>query len=573
MGPMFPRLHVKDAAEKGGPRAPPRNKMALYEQLSIPSQRFNHRLLPLSHNPATNVVHPVSSSQGSGCDRHALFPLRLPLSAPSHISEKFRVHESDAANTSYSTSQVKARKRARAEEDFAVPVYVQLKAGLGRGQSGTIRSTSDQSMKTLSASNRDLRQEARDQQTANSNRLQDELVVDTEKLIDSRQRNDSLMVEHPRICSDDNDDHCNLSGERTRGSELIGGREGDDLSDESMISVSGLGVSPDDVVEIMGQKQFWKARRALVNQQRVFAVQVFELHRLIKVQQLIAESPHLLLEDVSLKVPPQNKLTIKIIQPPIQNPDHREGSEKHTHRIEQLAENGVSNRSFSTVLRSHRTHVGDTHSIPAATDNSKAGFWSYHQQSPPKHQWLIPVMSPSEGLVYKPYPGPGCMGPYNGQGPSPFVSSFMGPAYGVPTHFPTYGALMMRPNFSGSSIEQIHRFHQWSEENPDMNLQHQSSCNEPKQNLAAGPPPENFRESEIQLSTGSSPGERPIEGAGGVLPLFPMAPRESSGGSELNKSSQQPTRVIKVIPHDCRSATESVAWIFRSIQEERRLHE
>ncbi|KAL2545821.1 hypothetical protein Fot_15054 [Forsythia ovata] len=36
MGPMFPRLHVNDA-EKGGPRAPPRNKMALYEQLSIAS--------------------------------------------------------------------------------------------------------------------------------------------------------------------------------------------------------------------------------------------------------------------------------------------------------------------------------------------------------------------------------------------------------------------------------------------------------------------------------------------------------------------------------------------------------
>ena len=41
-GPMFPRLHVNDA-EKGGPRAPPRNKMALYEQFSIPSQRFNLR--------------------------------------------------------------------------------------------------------------------------------------------------------------------------------------------------------------------------------------------------------------------------------------------------------------------------------------------------------------------------------------------------------------------------------------------------------------------------------------------------------------------------------------------------
>ena len=42
-GPMFPRLHVNDT-EKGGPRAPPRNKMALYEQLSIPSQRSSHSL-------------------------------------------------------------------------------------------------------------------------------------------------------------------------------------------------------------------------------------------------------------------------------------------------------------------------------------------------------------------------------------------------------------------------------------------------------------------------------------------------------------------------------------------------
>ncbi|KAL4580817.1 hypothetical protein LXL04_017021 [Taraxacum kok-saghyz] len=39
-GPMFPKLHVNHT-EKGGPRAPPRNKMALYEQLSVPSQRLN----------------------------------------------------------------------------------------------------------------------------------------------------------------------------------------------------------------------------------------------------------------------------------------------------------------------------------------------------------------------------------------------------------------------------------------------------------------------------------------------------------------------------------------------------
>lgn len=55
--PMFPRLHVNDT-EKGGPRAPPRNKMALYEQFSIPSQRFN----PAS---SSNTVSMASSSQVS----------------------------------------------------------------------------------------------------------------------------------------------------------------------------------------------------------------------------------------------------------------------------------------------------------------------------------------------------------------------------------------------------------------------------------------------------------------------------------------------------------------------------
>lgn len=62
MGPMFPRLHVNDA-DKGGPRAPPRNKMALYEQLSIPSQRFNPAVMPLNPNSTSSVVPTAFSSQ------------------------------------------------------------------------------------------------------------------------------------------------------------------------------------------------------------------------------------------------------------------------------------------------------------------------------------------------------------------------------------------------------------------------------------------------------------------------------------------------------------------------------
>lgn len=43
---LFPRLHVAET-KKAGPRGPPRNKMALYEQLTIPSHRYKMSPLPL----------------------------------------------------------------------------------------------------------------------------------------------------------------------------------------------------------------------------------------------------------------------------------------------------------------------------------------------------------------------------------------------------------------------------------------------------------------------------------------------------------------------------------------------
>ncbi|KAL2650079.1 hypothetical protein R1flu_018207 [Riccia fluitans] len=45
-GALFPRLHVKET-KRVGPRAPPRNKMALYEQFSFPSNRFVSPTVPL----------------------------------------------------------------------------------------------------------------------------------------------------------------------------------------------------------------------------------------------------------------------------------------------------------------------------------------------------------------------------------------------------------------------------------------------------------------------------------------------------------------------------------------------
>jgi EARLY FLOWERING 3 protein len=83
MSPMFPRLHVNDT-EKGGPRAPPRNKMALYEQLSIPSQGFTSgsaSMLPILPSNGSSLTPLMSSGYVSSITYAFLF-----------LSIKFIVH-------------------------------------------------------------------------------------------------------------------------------------------------------------------------------------------------------------------------------------------------------------------------------------------------------------------------------------------------------------------------------------------------------------------------------------------------------------------------------------------------
>lgn len=66
-GPLFPRLHVNDT-DKGGPKPPPRNKMGLYEQLSIPSQRLTDApaaMLPLPLVYGGTLANSDSSNQVS----------------------------------------------------------------------------------------------------------------------------------------------------------------------------------------------------------------------------------------------------------------------------------------------------------------------------------------------------------------------------------------------------------------------------------------------------------------------------------------------------------------------------
>ncbi|XP_027081573.2 protein EARLY FLOWERING 3-like [Coffea arabica] len=702
MGPMFPRLHVNDT-EKGGPRAPPRNKMALYEQLSIPSQRFKHGVVPINSNSSANGIPPVSSSQGNGQQMGAFCSHQLPL--PGQATEKSASNYSDSSAPLMPVEQ----KKKLEEDDFRVPIFMQSNMGQDRGKTysnmdrGKLFSSSpaytEHSTKIVPVADNEprqtvdigpsVRQEGRSQNEENTR----ESMGGREQSIKSVSISSSLNkaevgLRQPETylrpesrnnsvdkCSRfSNADHNLLPDHRaeTHSKSRIPGNNvfdeptmgisnpnssvsrfdfqaeeerifddtescedktcrslptgiadrDDDSSETSMVdSISGLEISPDDVVGIIGQKHFWKARRAIVNQQRVFAVQVFELHRLIKVQRMIAGSPHLLLEDSAylgkpIKGSAPKKLPIDYIVKAIPNVSKQKNdSEKPNHKIECSAENTVGKASLSSVqngshLPSHRPFSANS---PATGDYS-SGSWCFPQ--PQEHQWLIPMMSPSEGLVYKPYPGPGYMAPACGgcgpPGSSPMMGNFLNPAYGIPAshhyqamggvppfaapagpqgYFPPYGMAVLSQGITGSAGEQMNHFAapgpygQSPRLGPNYDIQRQNSSNVPNQKSGAIPDAvqlHSSRESELQISTASSPSER-VQGSGrgnaaergDVLPLFPTTPvvEAPSGHIQQPREVSHSARVIKVVPHNGRLATESVARIFQSIQEERKQYD
>ncbi|MCI23189.1 protein EARLY FLOWERING 3-like, partial [Trifolium medium] len=159
------------------------------------------------------------------------------------------------------------------------------------------------------------------------------------------------------------------------------------------------------------------------------------------VQQLIAGSPDLLFEDAAFlgKSLPDGstpkKLPIEyVVKARLQNLKRKVDSEKIDQNMECSAENAVGKTSISSVkngshLSSSMPFAGTPHQGNMAAENGM-GPWCFNQST--GHQWLIPVMSPSEGLVYKPYPGPGFTGTnFGGCGPfgaAPSGGAFMNPS-------------------------------------------------------------------------------------------------------------------------------------------------
>nr|BAD97872.1 ELF3 homologue [Lemna gibba] len=453
-GPLFPRLHVNDA-DQGGPRAPPRNKMALYEQFSIPSQRFSSSsssTLTFSSRRGSSSAPSISSHQGCGQERSSSTSFYMRPQIPPSLSRE----RPDA--TARKPSMEKSE-----EEDFRVPIYVQ----------SSIKDCLAAERKTTPGSDsRNFKKNGRDPGDPS-----EDVVVGTD------------------TSSDQDHDDGNLRSSGSSGStDKIPSAEdgatdcsiGDDAFGEGMDACN-----PDNLVGLIGLKHFWKARRAMVNQQRVFALQVFELHRLMNVQKLLAESPHLLLEDASsfhgssnapVKSQPVDSL-VKHIDPEV----------KETQPVE---------RNKTPPPEEEREGGEAAPPVPPppwpAMSDSKAGPWPVHVAG---NQWLFPVMSPTEGLVYKPFYKPQNM-------------VLLPPPYSLP------------PPLSGSVVEQ----------GTFISGGHMASCDRPR-----------LGENAVQSSTASSAVSRTA--AVGV--------------------GDSPARVIKVVPRNPKSASESAVRIFQTIQKER----
>lgn len=344
----------------------------------------------------------------------------------------------------------------------------------------------------------------------------------------------------------------------------------------------------------------------------------FSLTDLCKqVQRLIAGSPHLLLEDsIFLDNSPPSPLPAKKLRSDYAVKScvqlkHNDDPKKPKHNVECSAENAVGKTSLPPAAIGCQPSTNGPYSVnpqptPASADNKLS---SWYQAS--AHHWLVPVMSPSEGLVYKPYPGPGFM--YGGCGPYGPMTPMMNPSYGFPssvhqgigalpgtpmvggTYFHPYGMPVMNPGMSGLAVDQVN----WYTGDPNQlsggvaasNMQHQTSYDvstqrdrdENQETVSQTAKSQAPKRNEVQVSTASSPVTSPaskVQGNGAnqtaesrdVLPLFPVAPPLADEGPQPSDSNQT-KRVIRVVPHNRRSANESAARIFQSIQNERKQYD
>lgn len=367
------------------------------------------------------------------------------------------------------------------------------------------------------------------------------------------------------------------------------------------------------------------------SQQRVFAIQVFELHRLIKVsfnlvagkrrrmliqdyqisyfcfslqvQKLIAASPNMLLEGNRCLSKPSKKVPLKSLegnqcltkssqQAPSEITKQQESlsktqavttrQEDDLQKPNQNIEAPPSYSSRQDGLHREGLHrevsVQHPESSPSVACAQRLSSWCF---PPPGNQWLVPVISPLEGLVYKP-----CAGPYlpnNGfmppvyQGCAPLntaygiIATYQRPNMSVPpsvlpfsaNYYPaSYPMPVMNQAAVASATEQVSPM----DGSRPTGQTEQSSCKKSNPKVVAF----SGRLRKFQASKDGRAASSPCE-KGQPVVLAAEGSVQPSQGSK--NQTQTRTRVIKAVPQNAKSEPELATKIFQSIQEERQPHD
>jgi len=330
-----------------------------------------------------------------------------------------------------------------------------------------------------------------------------------------------------------------------------------------------------------------------------------------QVQKLIAASPHLLIEGdpcLGKSLAASKKKLAGDVEKQLESAKNND--EVQPTQQQQQLEHSKENTEANQPSSSQDDAAGVQHNNQAATNgavssnppsmptpsDNKQNSWCI---PPPPSQWLVPVMSPSEGLVYKPYtghcpPAGSFMAPpfFASCGPVSLPSTagdFMNSAYGVamprqpqhmgvpgpppipPMYFPPFSMPVMNPAVSASAVEQVSHVAA-SQRNGHIEQHTRNSCNAShlrSEAVSAGVwRVHASRDSELQGSSASSPFDRQQGEGRGPVPPFP-ASSVGNGQAQAQPSSgsrENPSRVIRVVPHTARTASESAARIFQSIQ-------
>lgn len=403
----------------------------------------------------------------------------------------------------------------------------------------------------------------------------------------------------------------------SRPPDVGGADRSEEISEASSLNSRLVEKMPsDNVIALIGQELFWKARRTIAHQQQIFAIQLFELHRLTKVQKMIARSPDIFSKDnfylhqPSIRLSPLKNLPCDdVLEPPVVAVEQKISPKPNNFELPPdnvyLLHCKDNDKKIIPQQSAQKLNIGTSTSRSFVSD-PKLAPRSF--QPPPGYQWLVPIRSPSEGLVYKPYTGPcpppgGIIAPaYDSCRPVtlsppdfpnvPYsvptshkqgVGIFPGPAIFDPSCIQPYSMPVIKPSASSSAIEQMNplsRIRLNEKENSpfmhDVSLvrPHQKSCNISCQKSVVMSDCDRIiqadRGSDMQGSTASSPPERVQKDA---LSLFPITPTAKGSDQPVqDNETEQQIQVIKVVPHNPKSASESAARIFRSIQEERKMN-